>query len=152
METITGHVALAWLAAAVLLGLAELAVPGVFLIFLAIAAAITAATTLAVPEVSLVAQLGSFAAWSSVAVLIGKRWYVDYPVDSDDTLLNDRMARLIGETVVVEQALVNGAGRVRVGDGVWPATGPDATAGTEMRIVGHRGGVLAVEPATTAKL
>jgi len=137
-----------WLAAAIVLGLAELAIPGVFLIFLAIAAAITGVATLVLPELPLAAQLGSFAAWTAAAVLIGKRWYVEYPVETTDPLLNDRAARMIGEVVVVEQAIVRGVGRVCIGDGAWLAYGPDAEAGAHVRIVGHDGAALRVEPVT----
>lgn len=135
-----------WLAAAILLGLAELAIPGVFLIFLAIAAAITGVAVLVLPELSLAAQLASFAAWTAAAVLIGKRWYVDYPVETTDPLLNDRAARMIGEVVLVDEPIIRGAGRVRIGDGAWLAYGPDAEAGATVRIVGHDGGALRVEP------
>lgn len=134
-----------WLAAAVLLGLAELAIPGVFLIFLAIAAAITGVATLALPDLPLAAQLASFAAWTAVAVLVGKRWYVDYPVETTDPLLNDRAARLIGSIVIVEDAIFRGVGRVRIGDGAWLAYGPDVETGARVRIVGHDGAALQVE-------
>lgn len=137
-----------WLAAAVGLGLAELAVPGIFLIFLAIAAAITGVATLALPDLPLAAQLASFAAWTTVAVLVGKRWYVDYPVETTDPLLNDRAARMIGSVVIVEDAIVRGVGRVRVGDGAWLAYGPDAETGARVRIVGHDGAALQVEAVT----
>lgn len=132
-----------WLIAALLLGIAELAVPGVFLVFLALAAAITGAALLAL-DLPIAAQLASFGMWSVVAVLIGRRWYTDYPVASD-AHLNDRTARMVGEVVEVETALVDGRGRVRVGDGAWPASGPDAPAGTRVRIVAVEGGVVVVE-------
>ena len=135
-----------WLALALLLGLAELLIPGVFLIFLAVAAAITGAATLALPDLPLAAQLGSFAIWSGVTVLIGRRWYHDYPVATADPLLNDRAARLVGEIVVVEQAIEADGGRVRVADGVWPARGPDSAVGARVRVVGVDRGVLVVEP------
>ena len=67
------HAAAAWVVAAVALGIAELAIPGVFLIFLAIAAAITGLATFALPDLPLIVQGGSFAAWSVVSVLIGRR-------------------------------------------------------------------------------
>jgi membrane-bound ClpP family serine protease len=79
----------AWLIAALLLGIAELMVPGVFLVFIAVAAAIVGSTLLALPDLPLAAQIGAFAAWSVVAVLIGRRWYRDYPVVDDKTRLND---------------------------------------------------------------
>lgn len=134
-----------WLIAALALGIAELAAPGIFLVFLAIAAAITGVAVFALPALPLAAQLGSFAVWSAVAVLIGRRWYGDYPVTSADALLNDRAARLVGEVVTVEAAIEGGRGRVRVGDGAWPATGVDAPVGTQLRVIAIADGVLVVQ-------
>jgi membrane protein implicated in regulation of membrane protease activity len=136
-----------WLAAAILFGVGEFVIPGVFLIFLAIAAGITGLAAFALPDLPLAAQLVSFAVWSGVTVAIGKRWYRDYPVASSDPKLNDRAARLIGETVTVCDAIVDGAGRVRIGDGTWSAHGPDAPTGAAVRIVAVAGSTLLVEPA-----
>lgn len=133
-----------WLLLAAALGAAELAVPGVFLVFVAIAAAITGLLTLLFPALTLPAELAVFGAWSVVAVLIGRRWYADYPVDSDDPLLNDRAARLIGQEVIVVEAVVGGIGRVRVGDSDWIARGPDLETGRRVRIVGVSGSTLSV--------
>ncbi|WP_375285832.1 NfeD family protein [Sphingomonas sp.] len=135
-----------WLAAAAALGIAELLVPGVFLVFLALAAAIVGVATLALPDLSSAAQLGAFAVWSAIIVLIGKRWYRDYPVETSDPMLNDRLARLIGARVTVVEAIDGGRGRVRVGDGEWPASGPDLPVGAQARIVGASGTLLTVEP------
>jgi membrane protein implicated in regulation of membrane protease activity len=136
----------AWLIAALVLGIAELAVPGVFLVFLAIAAAITGIAVYALSDLSPAAQLGAFAVWSVVTVLIGKRWYRDYPVEGGDPMLNDRAARMLGQVVIVETAIVRGHGRVLVGDGGWPARGPDAAVGERMRVVAVEDGTLIVEP------
>ena len=134
----------AWLIAALVLGLAELAIPGVFLVFLAIAAAVTGVTALAV-DLAPAAQLASFAVWSAVAVLVGRRWYRDYPQATSDPLLNDRAARMVGQPVTVSRAIAGGHGRVRVGDGEWPARGPDLALGATARIVGVADGVVLVE-------
>ena len=144
-EALTANAGLVWIALAVLLGAAELAAPGVFLIFLALAAGATGLATLALPDLPLAAQLASFAAWSVVTVLIGRRWYRDYPVESTDPLLNDRAARLKGALVVVEEPIVGGHGRVRIGDGAWPARGPDAVAGAQMRVIAVDAGAVVVE-------
>lgn len=135
-----------WFVAALALGIGELAVPGVFLVFVAVAAAITGAVLLAVPDLPLVGQLASAALWSGVAVAVGRRWYRDGAVEGDDPLLNDRGARLVGRVVVVEAAIENGRGRVRVDDGAWPARGPDAAAGDPVRVAGVDGATLVVEP------
>ena len=46
----------------------------------------------------------------------------------------------------VVEPIEGGSGRVKVGDSVWSATGPDAETGTRMKIVGAEGNRLAVEP------
>ncbi|KMS57287.1 MULTISPECIES: NfeD family protein [Sphingobium] len=133
-----------WLVFAALLGIAEVMIPGVFLIWIAIAAAITGLVALALP-IALPLQFLLFAALSIAAVYAGRRWYVDNPVASTDPLLNDRTARLIGQIVTVVEPIVGGEGRVRVGDSVWTATGADADAGARVRIVGADGTMLRVE-------
>jgi hypothetical protein len=134
-----------WMLAAILLGIAELIVPGVFLIWLAAAAAATGLLTLAF-GIDLPFQFALFALVSIAAVYLGRRWYVNNPMPSADPLLNDRAARLTGRTVVVVGALVNGEGRVKVGDSVWSCRGPDCAEGSRVRITGADGSCLKVEP------
>ena len=134
-----------WLIAAALLGIAELLMPGVFLIWLAAAAAITgfAALLFGIP---LAFQFALFALLAIAAVYAGRRWYADNPIESSDPLLNERATRLIGQTVVVVAPIENGLGRVKVGDGVWNARGPDAPVGACVRVTGADGTCLRVEP------
>ena len=132
-----------WLIAAALLAIAEILVPGVFLIFLAAAAALTAVG--AAVGLPLPFQLVLFPLFSLGAVWFGKRWYNRNPVPSSDPLLNDRIARHVGQTVVVVDAIENGSGRVKLGDSVWAARGPDAEVGARVRIVGAQGTCLEVE-------
>jgi hypothetical protein len=134
-----------WLIVALALAVAEILVPGVFLIWLAAAAALTGLAAL-IFGIPLAFQFAVFALSAIAAVYAGRRWYANNPVESSDPLLNDRGARLIGENVVVVGAIENGQGRVRVGDGVWPARGPDAEAGSWVRVTGAEGTCLRVEP------
>jgi len=144
---LSGSPALWWLSAAALLAIAELAVPGVFLIFVAAASMITAVVVWLIPTLPLVAQAGLVSVLSAVAVAVGRRLYRAHPVATSDPLLNDRAARLLGEIVTVEEPIAGGRGRVRVGDGVWLAEGPDLPAGQRARVVGVYDGVLRVEGA-----
>jgi membrane protein implicated in regulation of membrane protease activity len=146
LDTI-GGAAGAWLIAALVLGIAELVIPGVFAVFVAIAAAVVGVAVLVLPGLPVAAQIVAFALWSIVTVLIGRRWYVDFPVPSSDPQLNDRVARLIGTTAVVQVAIGPDGGRVKVGDGSWPARGVVAEAGARVRIVAIRDGIAIVEPA-----
>ncbi len=135
-----------WLILAALLGIAEIVVPGVFLFWIAIAAALTGLVTVAT-GIALPIQIILFAILSLAATYGGRRWYRDNPVASADPLLNDRAARLLGEVVTVVEAIDGGRGRVKVGDGVWNCAGPDVAVGTRVRITGADGAVLMVEPA-----
>ena len=135
-----------WLVFAALLGVGEVLLPGVFLIWVALAAAVTGLIALALP-VSVPAQLLIFALLCLLSVWGGRRWYAANPVNSQDPLLNDRTARLIGEVVLVVEAIEAGRGRVKVGDSVWSCQGPDAPVGSHVRVIGADASVLQVEPA-----
>jgi len=135
-----------WLVFAALLGMGEVAIPGIFLIWVALAAAVTGLVALVLP-ISVPLQLLLFAGLCLLSVWGGRRWYAANPVDSQDPLLNDRTARLVGEVVTVVEAINNGHGRVKVGDSVWSCSGPDAPTGAIVRVTGARASVLMVEPA-----
>ena len=137
-----------WVGAGALLGILEILLPGIFLIWIAIAAWITAAVVAVVPGMTLAVQLVIFVALAFVTVFAGRLYYARNPVESADPHLNTRTSRLIGQVVIVESAIENGKGRVRVGDGVWNACGPDVPAGTSVRIVAADGTVLTVELAS----
>src|SRR3546814_17219362 len=85
--------------------------------------AVTGLVALAFP-ISVPLQLLLFAGLCLLSVWGGRRWYTANPVDSQDPLLNDRAARLVGEVVTVVEPIDNGRGRVKVGDGVWSCRGP----------------------------
>jgi len=134
-----------WLIAGVLLAIAELIVPGVFLIWLGAAALVTGAIALAVP-LTVPLELALFALTAAVAVVAGRSVMSRLPILSDDPLLNERTARLIGRRVTVVEPLAGGEGRVRVGDSIWSAIGADAPAGTLLEVIGADGGRLIVAP------
>jgi inner membrane protein len=140
----------AWLIGGVAIAIAELAVPGMFLIWIGVAAMLTGLATMAF-GLPLPAQLGLFAALAVLAVYLSRHVLDRVPIISDDPLLNERTARLIGRIVTVVEPIDRGEGRVRVGDGVWTATGPDLPAGTRVEIVRAIGARLVVEPLPPAE-
>ncbi len=135
----------AWLALGLVLAAAEMAIPGVFLIWMAGAAILTGLVSWVLP-IGLPWQILLFAVLAIILVFLGRRWLSSHPVVSADPMMNDRGARSVGEIVMVTQAIEAGSGRVRLGDSEWMAKGPDAAAGTRMRVAGHQGSVLLVEP------
>ena len=136
-----------WLIGAAVLAAAELMLPGVFLIWIAAAAMVTGLITLAAgPPIAL--QLAIFAVTAILSAWGGRQWYAANPVPSSDPLLNDRAARLVGETVELTRPIVHGQGRARVGDSEWNVRGPDAPTGACMRVIGIEDGALVVRPVT----
>jgi membrane protein implicated in regulation of membrane protease activity len=133
-----------WLALGLLLAIGEMTIPGLFLIWLALAAIVTGLVAWVAP-IGMPVQIVLFAVLAIVSVFAGRNWLRSNPIEGADPLMNDRGARLIGETVVVTQALEGGSGRVRHGDSEWLVNGADAEVGTRMRVTGHDGAVLLVE-------
>lgn len=133
-----------WLSLGFVLIAAEIVAPGFFLMWLGFAALVTGVAAWLLP-LPLAVEVVLFGALALVAVFAAKRWFRDNPILSDDPMLNDRGARMVGEVVTVLEAIDGGEGRVKVGDGVWTARGEDAPAGARVRITGVQGGVVLVE-------
>ena len=64
---------------------------------------------------------------------------------SDQPDLNRPAMQLVGRIVLVSEAIEGGRGKVRVGDTLWPAEGPDTPVGTEVRVIAAKATVLVVE-------
>ena len=64
---------------------------------------------------------------------------------SDQPDLNRPAVQLVGRVLVVAEAIEGGRGKVRVGDTLWPAEGPDVPAGGEARVISANATVLIVE-------
>lgn len=134
-----------WMIGGVLLLIAEIIAPGFFLVWIGAAAIITGVFALLL-GIELAGQMALFALYSGIAVYVARRWYMSRPVASEDPMLNDRGARLVGRTVTVIEPVDEHSGRVRLGDGEWSARGGPAEAGERVRITGVEGNCLLVEP------
>ena len=134
-----------WLTLGLVLAGLELMVPGVYLIWLAVAAIITGVLTLMI-DLSLPFQVIDFVFLSLIIAFSAKRILRDKPIESSDPLMNRRGARLVGETALVVQPIEHGSGRVKLGDSEWIARGPSVAAGERVRISGSEGAILLVEP------
>ena len=133
-----------WMIGGVVLLIAELLAPGFFLVWIGTAAIIAGLFTLLF-DIGLAGQLALFVVYSGVAVGIARRWYTDRPVPSEDPLLSDRSARLVGRVVTVIEPVDESGGRVRLGDSEWSARGGPAEPGDHVRITGVEGNCLLVE-------
>jgi membrane protein implicated in regulation of membrane protease activity len=120
-----------WACLAVLIGWAELHVPGSYLIWIAIGAGLTA-TSEAVWGLSLSAQIAAFAVLSATSCGAGYFIYRRFNHPKEATPLNQRDLLLIGAQGVVCFPIVDGQGKVRLGDSVWLADGPNLPEGAHV--------------------
>ncbi|UVO53320.1 NfeD family protein [Sphingomonas sp. SUN039] len=135
-----------WMIAGALLGIAEMLLPGVFLIWIGAAAVLTGVLALLLP-IGAIPQFLIFAVASVAAIYAGRKYLTHNPIVSADPLLNDKSARLVGSIVTAVEPVDALSGRVKVGDGVWSARGAEAAVGDRLRVTGCDGAVLVVERA-----
>ena len=136
-----------WWGVALALFALEALLPGTFMLWLGIAAVGTALIELVVP-MSGAAQWMLFAILSLISVGAGWQYKKRNPATlSDQPLLNRRGEQLVGQVFVLESAIVDGRGRIKIGDALWAAHGPDLPAGTRVRVASINGTALHVDAA-----
>jgi membrane protein implicated in regulation of membrane protease activity len=135
-----------WLIAGLILVGVEMLAPGVFMLWLGLAALLVGLLSFVV-DWSWQSQLLAFAAFALAAVPLYRRLGRSQLNETDQPFLNRRTDALVGRVFTLEQPIVDGAGTVRIGDTVWRVAGPDAPAGSRVRIVTADGASLRVEAA-----
>ncbi len=136
-----------WWIAAIVLVVIEVFAPGTVALWMAVSAAVVGLLLLAFPDLTWQTQFMVFAILS-VATVIGWRAYqLRYPTVSDQPTLNRRGEQYIGRVFTLDEAIVNGSGKIHVDDTMWKVVGADLPEGTRVRVTGVDGTLLTVEPA-----
>jgi inner membrane protein len=135
-----------WFIVAVALFALESVVPGVHFVWFGLAAVIVGALGLTI-NIAWEWQLITFAIISCITVFLARRYASPDVAASDEPDLNARASQYVGRVVMVEEAIADGRGKVRVGDTVWNALGSDAPQGTRVKVTGTNGNCLVVEHA-----
>ncbi len=135
-----------WTATGILL-FVELMLPGVFFIWLALAAAsvgiVTYFFTLAWQIEALL-----FAGFAIAYVFLAAPWYSKSKhLGSDQPNLNQRIYAFVGKNYVLLEPIVNGHGKLNIDGTRWELLGPDLAAGTKVHVTGVEGMKLRVKEA-----
>jgi inner membrane protein len=133
-----------WLILALLLAAGELALPGMFLIWLAGAAGLTGIIT-AVTGFNYQTQLVTFAIFAVASIYLGRAYFKRNPIQTEDNGLNQRGHRMVGNVVTVVEEISASGGKVQIGDAPWIANGPNLAVGAKARIVRVEGSHVVVE-------
>ncbi|SDM20791.1 hypothetical protein SAMN05216360_101194 [Methylobacterium phyllostachyos] len=124
---------------------AEILVPGVFLIWLGLAAIGTGLAASAFP-LPWQGQTLLFAGLAVILVTGATRLHRRGAGRSGENL-NRPDRGLIGRVGVLDEPIVQGTGRIRFDDTLWRVEGPDLPVGARVRVAGMNGTVLTVEVA-----
>jgi membrane protein implicated in regulation of membrane protease activity len=136
-----------WLIFGFVLMALELLAPGVFLIWLGLAALLVGMLSFAI-NLSWQLQLLMFAVFAVAAVPLWRRVArSNSTVSRSNPFLNKRTEALIGRVFTLEKPIIDGSGTVRIDDTIWRVAGPDAPAGSRVKIVQADGASLTVAAA-----
>lgn len=126
-----------WMVLGFVLLTLEILVPGVFLLWIGLAALIVGAISLMIWDAGFwtwEVQVVTFLALSLISAFAGKKIMGKGNEATDQPLLNRRGDQLVGRTATLTEPITNGRGRVRIGDTTWRVSGPDLPAGVTVRV------------------
>lgn len=141
-----------WWVLALLLAAGEVLAPGFFLLWIGVAAAVMGIVTWVIPGLDALPQAIVFVALTFASCLFYWKIIRVRLARNDDpaaATLSRRGEQMVGQRYVLVEAIVNGRGKARVGDGQWLVAGPDLPAGTEVEVVDVDGALLKVRAATS---
>ena len=139
-----------WFVVAAVFLLLELTSPGVFMLWLGLAAILVGIISL-VTVLSWQAQLIVFAVLS-IACIPAWRYFarkVEGPVDRP--FLNRRAEGYVGRVFTLEKPIVDGVGTIRIEDTVWRVSGPNLPAGSRVKVARADGADLRWSGAKAAR-
>lgn len=130
-----------WVIAGIFL-LIELMLPGVFFIWLGLAAALIGLIDI-FADLSWQIEIALFAVFSVLLVLF-VRPRVKF-AEGETNNLNRRMYDYVGRSYVLDEPIVNGRGKVRIDDTLWTVSGTDRGKGEWVKVTAVDGTRLIVE-------
>jgi membrane protein implicated in regulation of membrane protease activity len=127
----------------VLLAAAETLIPGAVAIWFSASAAIIGLLLVIIP-IPWQWQLIGFGVLGIVALLLFRSYRKRYPQSDEQPNLNQRGQQYVGSELVLVEAIEQGSGKAKLGDGVWKVSGPELPAGARVRVIGVDGTILKV--------
>ena len=135
-----------WLTIAAILIFLEILSPGVFFLWLGLAAGLVGLSMSFLPDLSWQIQFILLACFSIISILGWRLFSKLFPQrDASHSHLNRRAEQYIGRTFTLVEPIVNGTGKIKVDDSTWRVKGQDAPLGTQVKTTAVDGIVFEVE-------
>jgi membrane protein implicated in regulation of membrane protease activity len=138
-----------WFIVGGLLLVLEVLAPGVFMLWLGLAALLVGAISLFV-DWPWQAQFVAFAAFAVAAIPLWRRLARSVEAPTDQPFLNRRAEAFVGRIFTLERPIVDGTGTMGIDDTVWRITGKDTPAGSRVKVTRVDGTALHVEAVPSA--
>ncbi len=132
-----------WLLLGLTLILLEVFSPGIYFLWLGLAAIAVGILSGALDPPWQV-QLLSYAALSLGSILLVRYWLEKHPIQTDKPRLNRRGEQYIGRIFTLQAPIRHGQGKIQVDDTRWKIQGTDCPAGSKIQVTGADGVVLTV--------
>lgn len=133
-----------WLIFGVVMMALEVFAPGVFLFWLGLAA-FTVGVLAFVLDLPWQTQIILFAIFAIAAVPLWRRLARQKNGSETNPFLNKRSEALVGRVCTLDRPIKDGYGTISIDDTVWRVAGPDAPAGSRVRVVKADGASLTVD-------
>lgn len=128
-----------WILSGVLLVI-ELLAPSTFFLWIGMSAASVGLLIFFVPVIRFEVQLLIFSIASLISVIISRYIFSQAQArDGGNSTLNRRGSEYIGRIFTLEQPIINGSGKLNIGDSSWLVEGADCPAGTRVKVLGLNG-------------
>lgn len=135
-----------WLSIAAVFIILEILSPGVFFLWIGIAAAGVGIVMSIIPDLSWQLQFILLALFSVSSIVLWRFFRKFFPAEEPAVShLNRRAEQYLGRTFSLVEPIINGTGKIKVDDSTWRVKGEDAPLGTQVKITGVDGIVFDIE-------
>jgi hypothetical protein len=117
---------------------------GFALIWIGAAALLVGLLSWLIPALNWEVEMVLFGVLSIASFLLWKK-FRPAPTETGEPTLNRRGHSYVGRTFTLTDPIVNGVGKLSVDDSQWRISGPDAPAGTQVRVINVDSSTLLVE-------
>jgi membrane protein implicated in regulation of membrane protease activity len=140
-----------WFILAALLLFIEVLAPGIFMLWLGLAAILVGILSVALGVFAQAwpwqAQIIAFAVFAIAALPLWRHFARKVENAAESPFLNRRAEGYVGRVFTLDKPIVNGIGTIRIDDTVWRVSGPDCPAGSHVKVARADGANLLVEGA-----
>ncbi len=135
-----------WIAFGVVLISLEVFISGFVIFWFGIAAIIVGILVAIFPEMSWEWQIIIFSISSVASIFAWFNYAKNKTQLTDRPELNDKGAQYLDRIFTLKSPIVDGVGKIKVGDTSWRVAGEDTPEGKQVKVVGLKATTLLVEP------